>query len=481
MTAPSARDAARAGITVAATIASLCITLALSHPFTQNVSAGIIAVILTLGLARRPRSERALHWALYPFAVAGIGVVAGAEGYLLHVSPAAGAIAFVIALFLSVYLRNFGARARAVGTIVALPFVSMLVVPVARTPGARGPFVDLALVACAGFIALACATVAQLAAARLGLSDRGAVREAPARAPSPTALTPTTKMSIQMAVALALAFAIGFTFFRDHWAWTVLTAFIVCSGAIGRVDAAWKGVLRLLGALAGTAGAFFIAHVWAPAGVYEAIGIFIAIFFGLWLREKSYAIWACCMTLVFALLSRSMPAAGPDALLGLRLEAILAGAVCAVATTWFVLPIRTVGVVRRRLADALLALDEFIANAHLSEHERETRYATYERRMADLERVAAPLRLHRRLVPVADHAEHPGRWIDLAHRCHGRVRDADIATLEPKARGEIRRAIGRTRKAIGAFGNPAAAPEERAVSSSLDSVDHALATARREG
>jgi uncharacterized membrane protein YccC len=157
-------------------------------------------------------------------------------------------------------------------------------------------------------------------------------------------------------------------------------------------------------------------------------------------------------------------------LLGVRLEAILAGALCAVATTWFVLPIRTVGVVRRRLADALLALDELVANAHVSQDERRARYATFEHRMLELERVAVPLRLHRRLLPAADHPEHPGRWIDLAHHCHACVRATEIATFEPKVRGEIRRAIRRTRKAIGAFANPEAAPEERAVSDSLDAI-----------
>jgi uncharacterized membrane protein YccC len=39
-------------------------------------------------------------------------------------------------------------------------------------------------------------------------------------------------MALQMAVALSAAFAAGFLVFPDHWGWCVLTAFIVCSGAL---------------------------------------------------------------------------------------------------------------------------------------------------------------------------------------------------------------------------------------------------------
>ena len=48
-------------------------------------------------------------------------------------------------------------------------------------------------------------------------------------------------MALQMGVALSAAFAIGLLFFPQHWGWSVLTAFIVCSGARGRGDAAYKG------------------------------------------------------------------------------------------------------------------------------------------------------------------------------------------------------------------------------------------------
>ena len=59
-------------------------------------------------------------------------------------------------------------------------------------------------------------------------------------------------MAIQMAVALVLSFVVGYVYFAERWAWLVLTAFIVLSGNRGRLDVAYKSVLRVLGAAAGT-------------------------------------------------------------------------------------------------------------------------------------------------------------------------------------------------------------------------------------
>ena len=459
----------RAAAIVLAMAGSFCTMLAIARPFTANTSPAMLSAILALSLARRAPERRALHWSLFPFAVAATGIIAGAEGLLLHALPIAGAVVFVTALFLSVYLRNFGARGGAVGSLVALPFIAMLVVPATRTPGARGPLLDLAFVACAGFVAIAFATLAQSAVSRAA----SPVEIKPERAKTSAGPSPATRMALQMAVALTLAFAAGFTTFRGHWGWTVLTAFIVCSGAIGRADALWKALLRVAGALAGTAAATLAIHVWRPHGVAEAAGIFSVLFVALWLRETNYAYWAAGMTLVFALLSEPSPS-GPLPLLFERLAAVLAGAFCAVFATWFVLPIRTVGVVRRRLADALLALDEFVANAHVSSDERERRLRAYTAHLASLERVAVPLRIHRRVVASADHPEHPGRWIDLAHRCHEAVETIGDRELEPKERGIIRRAIGQARKAIGAYGKPETSPPAPTIGTSLFALERAL-------
>jgi hypothetical protein len=475
-------SAARAGFTIAAAIASFLAVYAIGVPLRAGTPPAILAAILALTLSRRPARLGGLRVLTYPLSLAAIGIVAIGVGHLLVTLPLAGAIVFVAAMFASIYLRNYGERGRTIGGLVALPLVAMLITPAPHAPG--GSIVDLALTVCAGLVASLCVGAVQGTARRLHLVPFIEV-EATTRTPRSDASTNTnvsasatrmpvaTRMALQMAVALALAFTAGFALFPGHWSWTVLTAFIVCSGAIGRGDAAYKGLLRLLGAASGTAVAALATHVWSPSGPVEAITIFAMLYLGVWLREASYAYWAACMTLVLALVAGNA-GLSTNALLGVRLEAIVAGAVCAVAATWFVYPIRTRDVIRRRLADALLALDEWIVALEAPYDERASKRAIFERRIADLERVAHPVRLHRRLLTIADHPEHPGRWLDLARRCGTHARGLDDAMLPPQARGALRRAIGNARRAIGAYGKPDVPRAERAVTASLQRVHDAL-------
>lgn len=214
-------------------------------------------------------------------------------------------------------------------------------------------------------------------------------------------------MALQMLVALALAFAIGMTALPQHWSWVVLTAFIVCSGAVGRGDAIYKGLLRLGGAIGGTLLAALISRI-PLHGVSSAAVIFAVLFFGIWLRERNYAYWAACATLIFALLQGSQ-GVDPLPLFALRLIAILVGALCAIAATWFVFPIRTTHVVRRRVADARDALRAGAGVRDLHLH------------LAQLDRVAPPVRLHRRVFGEPKDGEHPAT---LLERMQGRLREA---------------------------------------------------------
>ncbi|CAN5193178.1 hypothetical protein BH09ACT5_BH09ACT5_15930 [soil metagenome] len=77
---------------------------------------------------------------------------------------------------------------------------------------------------------------------------------------------------------------------------------------------------------------------------------------GLVLRGVSYAFWALAITLVLSLLQSGLGAEPID--LGARVLAILVGAACGILASWFVLPIRSEGVVRRRLAGVLSGLEE---------------------------------------------------------------------------------------------------------------------------
>ncbi len=220
-------------------------------------------------------------------------------------------------------------------------------------------------------------------------------------------LTVQTRMALQMLVALGLAFAVGMFAFPQHWSWVVLTAFIVCSGAVGRGDAIYKGLLRLGGAIGGTLVAAAVSRI-PLNGVENATLIFVVLFFGIWLRNINYAYWAACATLIFALLQGSA-GVDPLPLFAIRVVAIVVGALCAVAATWFVFPIRTEHVVRRRVGDALRALKEGAGTRDLRDHLRH------------LDRVAPPVRLHRAIFGERESTKHPATLLD---ETQGRLRAA---------------------------------------------------------
>ena len=323
---------------IAAVLASFLTMYAIGAGVSAGPSAAIVAAVLALTLWRRASSTHASPWLTLAM-LASIAVAAALVGRLLATHPVLGAAVFVVAIAASIWLRQYGRRAAEIGSLIALPFVVMLIAPV-RPDALGGPWVDLALVVCAGAAAFGWTTVVRLVSTRLGLM-RAEVpsplsRDAPA---SRSGLNVSVRMALQMAVALTAAFAIGFWAFPMHWGWVVLTAFIVCSGARGRGDAAYKGLLRLVGALAGTIGAAVLAHVALPNGVAAAAAIFAALFLGMWLRERSYAYWAACVTLALALLQHLEGEQAMALLLG-RIEGIFVGAVCAVAATWFVYPFR---------------------------------------------------------------------------------------------------------------------------------------------
>ncbi len=463
-----------ASTTVLAAVASFLTVYALCRVTGAELQPAIVAAILALVLARRPSPARAGHVAASFATLPIVAVLAAGIGWLLHTEPIVGAIVFTAGLATSVWLRNYGGIVRKAGGLIALPLVALLVTPPPSATTRSGRITDLILVACGGAIALAYVTLVQWIARRTGLAPREPAvvdAEAPPKRTMP-GMSAASRMALQLGVALAAAFVVGFVVFPGHWGWTVLTAFIVCSGARGRGDAVYKGVLRLVGALVGTLAAAALAHVWLPTGPLEAVVIFALLFAALVLRDVNYAYWAGAMTLILAILGSSV--LGPGAL-GERLESILAGAICAVAAAWFVMPIRTESVIRRRLADALLALDALVGHEHETPDAYFERRYIYEHRMRELRDVAPPVVWHRRLFVRDEAPHHPARWIELSREVdrHARAFGPETRTHERK-RAALRRAIGLSRRAIGEHGKADRAPDALTVSDALAGLREAL-------
>ena len=430
---------AAAASSVAAAAASFICMYLLSRRFGAGPNAAILSAVLALSFARR-RTEGQSHpwkWELGGIVVVGIG--AAGVAWLLHGYFPLGAAVFTTALFFSVWLRRFGGQLRQLGRVMALPFIGLLVAPGAPHATA-GPSADLLLVLLAGVIAFAFDRLLLF----LEPATVAAAYIPPPRQAEQGALSTSTRMAVQMAVALAAAFLCGGLLFPQHWSWVVITAFIVCSGAIGRGDAAYKGVLRLTGAFLGVAAATALQYVAMPHGPAAAVLVFAVLFVGVWLRDVSYAWWAACVTVILALLL-PVGTASVAVLLGERLAAIFVGAVCGVAACWFVLPIKTRSVVRRRLADTLLALEEW---AGAPEPERAQKLLVVESCAEECERIAAPLRWQKRLERIGDDAEHPAVWLaivqHLAHAAESKVPSAEMVKTVRLSRRALKEDLGLT-------------------------------------
>ena len=400
----------------------------------------ILAVVLCLSLSRsqldrdlRGRLEAAIT--LPAVSVASLGVAM----LLLH-APWIGAVVFVASMSLSIWLRRFGQLVRRAGSLIALPFVVILTTPYVPTTRISHTMA-LLLPIIVALLALLWVTVFHLLARRLRwLPQARVLSEVVVSPPRSSSLRPiaSTRMAIQMAVALTVAFVVGYVYFSERWAWIVLTTYIVGSGNQGRLDVAYKSVLRILGAGVGT---FFALMFTVHAGPHDTttIGwILASVFMGIWLRPLSYAWWALFVTLALALLQGFE---GPSAqqVLSLRLEEIVIGAIIGVATAWLVLPVRSTGVLRLRIADSLAMLANALDPATALRRPEDFLLA-----LDRVERVAPAFRASR-LLTGRFRTAHPADWVDALIDC----RQHAISLIENgETPGEVRKAIGAARKAM---------------------------------
>ena len=148
----------QAAVAMVAILASFGLMYAICIRLGADSSPAILAAALAVGLMRRPE-QLGPRVVLEKFVtLALIALVAGGIGLAFRAVPALGAALFTLGITLSVWLRNFGERASAIGRTIALPFLAMLIVPV-HVEGHPG--LGALLVLAAGAIAFVCAVVVQ--------------------------------------------------------------------------------------------------------------------------------------------------------------------------------------------------------------------------------------------------------------------------------------------------------------------------------
>lgn len=457
-----------ATVSMAAVLAAYGSAIWIEHRAHRHVDIVITAVAMTMMLARvhlgADARDRLLGAAVLAVSAAGASEVSS----LISRYQVLGDAAFTIAVAASVWIRRFGPGATKAGTVLVLPFVALLVTRAeGAPPHAAADDLWAALIA---LVAAFWVAVFQFGAVALGFGEQRK-RTPPASTPTSSRRIPaSTRMACQMAVALGTAFALGHAVFHGHWPWAVLTAFIVCSGARGRGDVLYKGMLRSVGATVGTVIATAIAGAFPPGDRWSVVLIFAALAVASWLREISYVFWAGSVTAVLSLLYGYFGQSA-DSLLVTRLEAILVGAALGIAASWFVLPVRTGDVLRRRLADALAALNDFLAAPRGNRAEVHRRQIRFLHAVTQLEQIAEPLRTHRMLTGSAERAD----TVDVIHDCVepvARLAEA-FAGTEPAKPGSALTALDAALAKLEAIYGPASSGARRRTASSTSAADGA--------
>ena len=394
-----------------------------------------------------------------------LALVAAGAGWLLVHQPWIGQVLLVVGLTTGIYTRRYGSAARRAGRLVALPFLTLLVTPVPVVSGG-GPG-HLLWAPLAALIAVLWSSGCVAAAHRWGLvpttGDRSSTTSATASvataaANSTPAATPPaatararrrwdapTRMAIQMAVGLGASLLLGHALFGDRWPWTVLSAFLVASGNRGRGDVVHKASLRIVGAVTGTLLATSVGSLVPSGHNTDLVVLFVIMLVALALRPRSYAFWAAGVTGMVTLLHAYVGGGGAGGadLLRERLLGVLLGSLLGIAAAWFVLPVRTGSVLRRRVADCLAALtDELTEGA-------DPAAPRFHQALASVEELGGTLRAHARL-PFLGDGPRPVRVLAALH-------ELEPLPVHPTERRRLRAATVRVRRAMVGKDDPAAA------------------------
>src|SRR4051812_28048266 len=118
-------------VTMVAVLGAYGSALLLAHATHQHAQLMILAVVLTLTLERTQREADHGHRVRTLVILPVVAVAASGVGHLLAHHANLGDALFVAAIGGLIWMRRFGATATRAGTLVALPFIALLTVPVA--------------------------------------------------------------------------------------------------------------------------------------------------------------------------------------------------------------------------------------------------------------------------------------------------------------------------------------------------------------
>ncbi|MEW2492568.1 FUSC family protein [Streptomyces nodosus] len=356
-------------------------------------------VIFAFTLLRRPGGElvrEQIGSAVLFSVTAGASVWLGSQ---MSPHPVIGAVVFVALMTASVWTRRFGPTATRLGAMVPPALLAALFTTGGAEQGPWWPGCGWA--ALVGLLAFCWVHVLRRAGRRLLHLPRPAPRAAAARRRrARRGPSVSTRMAAQTGLSLAVAFTAGHLLFGEHWQWTVLSALVVNLGTIGRGDLTLKGLERGAGAVLGTLFATGLTVLLHPHGSASVVLICVALAAAMLVRQNSYAGYAACVTTTMSLLYGHFGESAEQLLL-IRLQALMVGAVLAVAVGWLLLPVRAGDVVRGRMAAALAGLAA-VLDAHREGSDTVVPLRGFEAAVREVHRSARSLWLHRRVLHLMD-------------------------------------------------------------------------------
>ncbi|MHA7985576.1 FUSC family protein [Rathayibacter sp. CAU 1779] len=487
--------------TAAVTYATAVICGALASIPAAMLGIGPSIVVLAVMLSISFTDERAGATAAQRWISLGmlplVGIAAVAVAGLMVGVPVLGDAVFVVVLSAGIWVRRYGPTASRIGTLVALPFIAVLVVPAPVQPGAGFSLWGAVVALLVAVVALLVQWLARLtgvtprrarpprapAAPRSAVttsasampSDARATTQAPAAAAASAGserpgaagargrMRPiaSTRMAIQLAVTLTGAFLIGHLVFGEHWFWCVLTAYLVASGNRGRGDVVYKGIHRTIGAAAGTVVAAVLSLLAATgpmspqAAGMSVLTIAVILALGLWLRPAGYGWWAAAMTAMLSIL-QELTGTQPGPVMLVRLAAIVVAGAFAVAVAWWVLPVRTGDALRARTAAALAALTDLLLACIREPDAVPHRRADLDEAITRLKQLGPTLRLERATRMRRRTEDHRADVIPALEACSppadavaSRVEHRDLlSAAESRQAGALARRLGEYRRML---------------------------------
>lgn len=348
-------DLARSLVVMAATLSVWGLSLLIETYRHQHVDIVVLAVAVTVTLAHteleQPSSPSWLPLVVLP----AVAAAASCIGEWIARDKHYGDALFAIALAAFIWIRRLGTAWTKAGTLASLPFIAALVTPFTPQPQAERAGWSASIGLAAALVALPALAASQ----RLRVVPTRPVVARPQTTTGERRVVSSTRMAVQMGAAVALGFVIGRNVNPSHWQWPVLTAYIVVSGNQGRGDVIYKSIQRGIGAAFGTVAASLLSGQFGTGNKTAVALIFVVLWIAVLLRRHSYAYWAGSITAALALVYGYFGDGGIT-ILEQRLEGIGLGAVAGALAAWYLLPIRTTDVLRKRTGELIGALSTLL-------------------------------------------------------------------------------------------------------------------------